>query len=99
MRKYRLFGKIPVFDVIVIAVIIVLGIVFYNVFMTSNSGDVIVNSQTKTIRYTIEFMNISDMIDGIPDVGEKVFETSSNYEIGKVISAQSNLLLITASAK
>ena len=89
MRKYRLFGKIPVFDVIVIAVIIVLGIVFYNVFMTSNSGDVIVNSQTKTIRYTIEFMNISDMIDGIPDVGEKVYETSSNYEIGKVISAQS----------
>ena len=39
--------------------------------MTSNSGNVIVNSQTKTIRYTIEFMNISDMIDGIPDVGEK----------------------------
>ena len=28
MRKYRLFGKIPVFDIIVIAVIIVLGVVF-----------------------------------------------------------------------
>ncbi len=87
MKKYRLFGKIPVFDIIIIAVIIVVAIVFYNVFMTSKSGEVIINSQTKTIRYTVEFLNISNTIDGIPDVGEKVYETSSNYAMGTVVSA------------
>lgn len=88
MKKYRLFGKIPVFDVIIVAVILIAGIIFYNVFMTSKSGEVLVKSETKTIRYTIDFLNISNMIDGVPDVGEKVYETATNYEMGKVISAE-----------
>ncbi len=88
MKKYRLFGKIPVFDIIIIAIVLIAAIVFYNVFMTSKSGEIIVNSQTKTIRYTVDFLNISNTVDGIPDVGEKVYETSTNYFVGTVVSAQ-----------
>ena len=87
MKKYRLFGKIPVFDIIIIAVVLIVGIVFYKVFMTSKSGATILNSETKTIRYTMEFKDISELIDGVPEQGEKVYDTSTNYELGNVVSA------------
>lgn len=88
MKKYRLFGKIPVFDVILIAVLAIAAVLLYNVFMSSKSGEVIVNSETKTVRYTVEFKNISNTISSLPQPGEKIFETEGNYEVGRVISAE-----------
>lgn len=88
MKKYRIFGKIPVFDVVIVALVLIAGIIFYNVFMSSKSGEVLVKTETKTVRYTVEFLNISNMIDGVPKEGDKVYETDGNYEIGKVVSAR-----------
>ena len=89
MKKYRLFGKIPVFDVVVIAVVLVAAIVFYKVFTTSKSGNRLTNVETKTVRYTVDFLNLSNAVDGVADPGEKVYDLNTNYEIGKVVSAKS----------
>lgn len=88
MRKYRLFGIIPIFDLIIVAVLIIALIVGYNVFNTSKSGDMISSTETKTIRYTVEFYNISSLVDGVPEVGEVVHNNATNFEMGKVIYAE-----------
>ena len=89
MRKYRLFGKIPVFDLVIVLLLVVIAVVFYFVFTSSQSGSSILNSQTKTVRYTVDFLNLSSDVKGVPDPGEKVYDTDTNTEIGKVVAASS----------
>lgn len=88
MKKYRLFGKIPVFDIVVVAVLILAVVVCINVFGSSKSGSTIASTEYKTIRYTIEFYNLSNMIDGVPDEGEIVRDNVNNYDVGKVVFAE-----------
>lgn len=94
MRKYRLFGKIPVFDLIIIAALILLALVGYKVFTSSKSGNAVLNSQTKTVRYTVDFLNLSNDVQGrgeggVPEVGEKVYDTDTNTEIGRIVASSS----------
>lgn len=89
MKKYRLFGKIPVFDVIIVAALVLVVIVCVSVFGSSKSGSTITSTEYKTIRYTVEFYNLSNMIDGTPAEGENVRDNVNNYDVGKVVFAES----------
>ncbi len=95
MKKFKIFGKIPIFDVILVLVIIIAAIVVGKVFMSSKTGQTVSNSKVNTIRYTVEFQNISAMVEGVADVGEKVRDIETSTEIGTVISAQSKPYTVT----
>lgn len=95
MKKYKLFGKIPIFDIIIVLVIVVALLVVGKVFMSSKTGQSVSSTKVNTIRYTVEFQNISAMVDGVADVGEKVRDVETSTEMGKVVSAQSKPYSVT----
>lgn len=86
MKKYKLFGKIPVFDLIIILVLIAVGFAAVRIVLTSKSGNAYLNSESKTVRYTIDFYNLSMLVKGVPEPGEHVYDSLTNNEIGKVVS-------------
>ena len=88
MRKYKLFGKIPYFDIIVILLVVAIAFVCLNVYKTSRSGNELSSTETKTIRYTIDFYNLSELIDGVPEIGEKIYDHTTNSEMGRVVAAE-----------
>ena len=88
MKKYKLFGKIPIFDIVIIIIVALAAVVGGKVFMTSKTGQTVSTSNVKTIRYTVEFQNLSNMVDGTPDTDEKVRDIETSTEIGKVISSE-----------
>ncbi len=89
MKKYKLFGKIPVFDIVLVAIIVIAAVLIFSVFMSSRSGNVVLDSQTKTVRYKVVFSGISNAVDGMSKEGERVFDFNTNYEIGKVVGSES----------
>ncbi len=89
MKKYKLFGKFPIFDIVIVLVLILAVFFVGKVFMSSKTGQVVTNSKTNTIRYTVEFQNISSMVDGVPEANEKVRDVETSTEIGRVVSAES----------
>ena len=95
MKKYKLFGKIPIFDILIILILVALVFVVGKIFISSKTGQNVSNSKVNTIRYTVEFQNISAMVDGIADVGEKVRDIETSTEIGTVVSSQSNPYSVT----
>ncbi len=97
MRKYKLFGKISILYVLIIFVLILALFFVGNKFLNRNATNdkeddsKISNEEDdtlKTIRYTVEFENLSAMIKNLPKINEKVrdFETATN--IGFVVSAK-----------
>jgi len=88
MKKYKLFGKIPIFDIVIVLMLVVAALVVGKVFMSSKTGQTVSTSNVNTIRYTVEFQNVSAMVDGVPDADEKVRDIETSTEIGKVISSQ-----------
>ena len=88
MKNYKLFGKIPIFDIIVVLVIIVAAFFAFKIFMSSKTGQTVTETQYKTIRYTVEFQNVSKMVDGVPEAGEKVRDVKTNSDIGVVVSSE-----------
>jgi len=89
MRNYKLFGKIPIFDIVVVVVLIAVAFLGFKVFMSSKTGQTVTETQYKTIRYTVEFQNLSKMVDGLPEAGEKVRYEKTNSDIGVVVSSES----------
>ncbi len=96
MKKYRLFGKIPVFDLVVILVVVLSAVVCYKVFFSGNSKDVVTVTEMKTIKYTVEFSNLSNLIDGIPELGEVVYDKNTNFEVGKVVYSETEPAVVYA---
>lgn len=88
MRKYKLFGKIPIFDLIIVVVLIVVAFVGFKAVNSSQSGVAYTTSETKEIVMTVKFTNISDTVKGEPKVGESVVETYTNNSLGTVISSK-----------
>ena len=84
MRKYKLFGKIPVFDVILVILIVAL-IIFAFMFFKNNK---MLPVETKPIRYTLELKNLSNTVDSMPQAGETVKDVKTNNAIGTVISSE-----------
>lgn len=95
MKKYKLFGKIPIFDIIIVLIVAVAVVIVGKVFMSSKTGQTVSNSKVSTIRYTVELQNISDMVDGVPDAGEKVRDVETSTDMGIVVSAQSKTYSVT----
>lgn len=89
MRKYKLFGKIPIFDLVIIIVLIAVAFLGYKILNTSKSGESITGTEIKKVSYKIEFQNLSEQVDGVPDIGEKIFDFNTNTELGTVVSAES----------
>ena len=87
MRNYKLFGKIPVFDIVVVLVIAVAAFFAFKIFMSSKTGQTVTETQYKTIRYTVEFQNVSAMVDGVPEAGERVRDVKTNSDVGVVVSS------------
>lgn len=94
MKKYRLFGKIPIFDIIVIAVIIAVAVVGTKIINTSKSGQSYISSEKKNIVLTFSFNNMSSQIICEPEIGEKVIDNTTNNVIGTVISAKTEPALV-----
>ncbi len=89
MKNYKLFGKIPIFDIIIVIVLFAVIIVGASIFLSSKSGQNATSVEKKTIRYTVEFQNISKMIESNVTAGDKVRYRPTDTEVGKVVSAQS----------
>lgn len=90
MKNYKLFNKIPIFDVVLVAVILLLGIFCINVFFSSDSGKSVSATKKQVIRITAEYVDVSSRIDCVPVAGEKVRDSATNTEIGTVVSAKSS---------
>ena len=85
MRKYRLFGKIPVFDVILVLLIAAV-VVFAFMFFKRND---MMPTESRTIRYVLELKNINNAIESMPQEGETVTDGKANIAIGTVVSSES----------
>ena len=88
MKKYRLFGKIPVFDIVILVVVIAVAVVGIKIISTSKSGQSYVSSEKKDIVLTVSFNNMSSQIICEPEIGEKVIDNTTNNSIGTVISVK-----------
>ena len=89
MRKYKLFNIIPVFDIVIVLLIVCVALVGLKVFKGSNTAETIKESEQKTIRYTLEFENISSEVNSNVEVGQKVRDLITNVEMGTVVSFES----------
>ena len=88
MRKYKLFGKIPIFDLVIILVVLVVAVVGIKIINTSKSGQSYIATETKDIVFTVVFNNISSQIICEPEIGEKVIDNLTNNNLGSVISVK-----------
>ena len=84
MRKYRLFGKIPVFDVILVLLIVALVVIALMFF----KGNEMMPTESKTIHYVLELKNINNTIESMPQKGETVTDGKTNIAIGTVVSSE-----------
>ena len=89
MRKYKLFNKIPVFDVALVLVILCAAIFVLKTFTGDNGAKTVVENDLKTIRYTIEFQNVSAEVVATPIEGQRVRDVLTNADMGTVVSYES----------
>ncbi len=86
-RKYRLFGKLPVVDILIILLICAVG-AFAVWFLTrpTVSEDTLstATNETQTIEYDLLVSSVSDSITALPIQGETVFDSESMTAIGTV---------------
>ena len=87
MRNYKLFGKIPLFDIAVALVLVAVVFVGITVLGTSKSGVTYTTTVSKEVVLTVRFSNISAQVVTMPKAGESVVDDGTNTNIGTVISA------------
>lgn len=86
MKKYRLFGKIPVFDLVVVIILIVTAILGYKIINSSKSGNAYLGTEIKDVVVTVRFSNSPTLVKAQPVVGEKVIDNTTNTHLGEVLS-------------
>lgn len=86
MKNYKLFGKIPVFDIFIVLALAAVVLVAFNI---SDSSEAAPGLKKTTVRYTVEFQEVSAQLKNIPNAGETVRDHQTNTEIGAVVSAKS----------
>ena len=86
MRKYRLFGKIPVFDVVLVVVLLVFAFFAYKVLAGSKTATTYFESETKDIVLTVKFRNHSSALKSDVKAGETVIDSITNTVLGKSLS-------------
>lgn len=89
MRKYKIFNAIPIFDVILVVVIALAAFAGYKIFAADKTASPIKQAEQKTIRYTIEFENVSNEVVTTVESGQKVRDLITNVEMGSVVSFES----------
>ena len=80
-EKYRLFGRLSLFDIIIILVLIAV-VIFaaYFLFLPKTSGD------TAEVTYRVLLERQPYGLDNNIAVGDKVYNKTDNYEMGEIIS-------------
>ena len=86
MRKYKLFGKIPIFDLIIVLLVVVVAIFGIKLVKSSKSGVSYTTAETKEVFITIKFSNVSEQIEFVPKTGDKMIEATTNNALGVVES-------------
>lgn len=86
MKKYRLFGKIPVFDLFIIIVLLIVAVLGYKIINSSKSGNAYLGTETKDVVLTVRFSNSPLVVNAEPEVGEKVIDNTTNTHLGEVVS-------------
>ena len=87
-RKRR---GINLFDIVIIVVICAVGFVGYKYF---NREKVM---ETKTIRYTFEFIDNYEGFSELIHVGDEITDNVKNYYMGKVVEVKSEPCLLYTS--
>jgi len=86
-KKFRL--KLNVFDIVIIALVVVAGIVFFAVTNTSRSGSdgVKLSSGTSTtVRYVIELTGMMEDASNKVEVGDTIIDRIEKRTLGKVVA-------------
>ena len=80
-KKYKLFGKLSLFDIIIILALIA-AIIFavYFLFMPKATGD------TAQVTYKVLLEKQPYGLDKNISAGDKVYNQTDNYEMGEIIS-------------
>lgn len=87
-RKGRLFGKVSLLDVLIVAVVAAVAVIGYQMLFgnqTTSTGE----EGRKTIRYTVEMREVRATILDMPEEGGAAFNSSRNYHIGNIHSWRS----------
>lgn len=84
-RKGRLFGKVSLLDLLIVAVVVAVALVGYNLLFGENTVTSLEDSQ-KTVRYTVEMREVRESILTMPEEGGPAFNSSRNYHIGDIVS-------------
>ena len=81
-RKGRVFGRMNIIDIIVIAVIVLLaaGAVYKFKFMDKTSNTVAMQDVT----YTVRIEQVRDFIYDNIEIGDEIFDKASGNSIGKI---------------
>lgn len=87
MRKYRLFGKIPVFDLVIVLIALVIAAVGIKILTSSNAAESAIDTKTQKIQYTVSVKGLSNDIEDLPMPAHTIKDGNTNSEIGKVVSA------------
>lgn len=85
MRKYRLFGKVNIFDIILVAVVIA---IVYGAYVFAMPGQVAADN-SRLVRFTVEFGEQREGFHAQIEPGALVIDSRLDVAIGHVVSAYS----------
>lgn len=86
-RQGRLFGKLSIIDLLIVAVVVAALMVFYMFFVKGTSQIQVVGDK-HTVTYTVEVKNVNEAFTKQPQIGQNLFNSSKNTYIGKVVGIE-----------
>lgn len=80
-KKFKLFGKISIFDILIILVVIgIISFSIYFLFAPKNTGE------TSDVTYKVLIEKRKLGFENNIHVGDKVYNKTDNYEMGEILS-------------
>jgi hypothetical protein len=96
-EKGRLFGKVNLLDLIIIAVVIaVVGRVGYKWYQGRHA---VTTGEAKTVQMIVRLPGVSDSTINALHEGDVVFDSKSNAQLGKIIAMRSEPAWITGATQ
>lgn len=85
--KGRLFEKVSIIDIMIIAVVVA-GIIFMMTFLFKQEASIDLAENQQKISYQIEVLNVPEAFTKMPQPGGPVYNSSKSYHIGELVGVE-----------
>ena len=88
IENKKLFGKINLVDILIIIVILIAGLIVYNVVFKSETT-VSIGAKYFATNYTIKIDDLPDGASRYLEIGADVYDNETNVYVGKLVDIKS----------